>query len=50
VDLLGAGGGLLLGGVLLPWWSGFEMPALAGSLITFAVLAREACHRALASR
>jgi hypothetical protein len=45
VDLLGAGAGLFLGGVLLPWWSGFEAPALIGSLITFAVLVREACRR-----
>ena len=45
VDLLGAGAGLFLGGVLLPWWSGFELPALAGGVITCAVLAAEACRR-----
>ena len=41
VDLLGAGAGLFLGGVLLPWWSGFEMPTFVVSLITFIILAKE---------
>ena len=31
-DLCGACGGLFLGGVLLPWWVGFELSALLGSL------------------
>lgn len=47
-DLLGAGAGLFLGGVLLPWWSGFELPALAGSVIAFAVLTTAACRRGTA--
>jgi hypothetical protein len=31
VDLLGAGAGLFLGGVLLPWWSGFAPTAALGA-------------------
>jgi hypothetical protein len=45
VDLLGAGAGLFLGGVLLPWWSGFETPAMVGSVIACGVLAGDARRR-----
>jgi hypothetical protein len=31
VDLLGAGAGLFLGGVLLPWWSGFATAVAVGA-------------------
>ncbi len=43
VDLIGAAGGLCLGGVLLPWWAGFRTAALlcaaaamTGELLAFA--------------
>jgi len=32
VDLLGAGAGLFLGGVLLPWWCGFAAATATGAL------------------
>lgn len=44
VDLLGAGAGLVLGGVLLPWWSGFEASALLAGLAAAAMLALDAAR------
>jgi hypothetical protein len=39
VDLLGAGAGLFLGGVLLPWWSGFGPATAVGTMAAVAGVA-----------